>query len=87
MKWLLALWIMTIVGLAGTYSHVVDLQKYISDQEDIIIELKTEVAELKEKNDTWYMDQIKRWVPYDATQVTVIKHIQRNSRLMEHTQG
>ena len=87
MKWLLALFIMAIVGLAGTYSHIINLQEIITSQDSKIFELQTENNELMDKYDSEYMDEIKRWMPYNATQVTVIKCIQRNYRLTEKVSG
>ena len=66
MKWLLAIWIMTIIGLAGTYSHVIDLRETIDDQTTYIAELTTEIVEINEKEDIWYKEQIEKWVvPYE----------------------
>jgi hypothetical protein len=70
MKWLLALWIMTVVGLGAVYSNMVDLQETIKTQNLIIAEL-TEIIVIKdERNNAWYKDAIERWVaPYDGSRI------------------
>jgi len=63
MKLLLTLWITTIIGLAGTYNHVIDLQETIKIQDFKVMCLQNELNELENKYDSEYMDQIKKWIP------------------------
>jgi hypothetical protein len=65
-KWLLALWIMTIVGLGAVYSNMVDLQETIKTQNLVILKLNQTIIKKDERNNALYKDQIERWtVPYE----------------------